>query len=1084
MLHGMLRSGAAFFLLFPFWDAAPMADHQNGSAKASASGIAYKIDLDNFRKRLKGFYSHWREHKSELWAASDVVAIATPPPSEDLRYLKSSALNIWMLGYEFPETIMVFMNRQIHFLCSQKKANLLGTLKKSAKEAVSADVVIHVKAKNDDGTGLMEEILLAIRTQLKSDSVVIGYIAREAPEGKLLETWSEKLRSSGFQLSDVTNGFLELFAVKDDSELTCVKKAAYLTSSVMKYFVVPKLEKIIDEENKVSHSSLMDDTEKVILDPLKVKVKLKAENVDICYPPIFQSGGEFDLKPSASSNDDDLYYDPTSVILCAIGSRYNNYCSNVARTFLIDANPTQSKAYEVLLKAHDAAIATLKSGNKVSAAYQAAVAVVEKEAPEILLHLTKSAGTGIGLEFRESGYSLNSKNDRVVKAGMVFNVSLGFQNLQAQTKNPKTEKFSLLLADTVVVVGGGKPPEVLTQACSKAVKDVAYSFNEDGEEDERTKAKPELNGEPLLSKATLRSDHQEMSKEELRRQHQAELARQKNEETARRLAGGGSATGDGRGPAKASSDLIAYKNVSDIPYSKEPVIQVDQKNEAILLPIYGNMVPFHVATVKSVTSHQDNRTSTIRIIFNVPGTPFTPHDANSLKYQGAIYLKEITFRSKDPRHSSEVVQQIKTLRRQVTSRESERAERATLVTQEKLQLATNRMKLMRLPDLWIRPAFGGRGRKLTGTLEAHVNGFRYSTSRPDERVDIMYGNIKHAFFQPAEREMITLLHFHLHNHIMVGNKKTKDVQFYVEVMDVVQTLGGSRRSAMDPDEIEEEQRERDRKNRINADFQTFVTKVHDHWSQPQFKGLDLEFDQPLRELGFHGVPHKSSAFIVPTSTCLVELIETPFLVITLSEIEIVNLERVGLGQKNFDMAIVFKDFKRDVLRIDSIPSSSLDSIKEWLDTTDLKYYESRLNLNWRPILKTIIDDPEKFIEDGGWEFLNLEASDSDTDNSVESDQGYEPSDAEPESDSEDEDSESESLVESDEDEEEDSEEDSEEEKGKTWEELEREASNADREKGDESDSEEERRKRKTKSFGKSRAPESRGASFNKRPKLR
>ncbi|EAZ42674.1 hypothetical protein OsJ_27240 [Oryza sativa Japonica Group] len=364
-----------------------------------------------------------------------------------------------------------------------------------------------------------------------------------------------------------------------------------------------------------------------------------------------------------------------------------------------------------------------------------------------------------------------------------------------------------------------------------------------------------------------------MSKEELRRQHQAELARQKNEETARRLAGVGSGSGDGRGPSRSSNELVAYKNVNDVPYARELVIQVDQKNEAVLLPIHGSMVPFHVSTVKSVTSHQDNRTCTIRIFFNVPGMPFS-NDSN-LKSQGAIYLKEITFRSKDPRHSSEVVPQIKTLRRQVASRESERAERATLVTQEKLQLASNRNKPVRLSDVWIRPAFGGRGRKLTGTLESHVNGFRYSTSRADERVDIMYGNVKHAFFQPAEKEIITLLHFHLHNHIMVGNKKTKDVQFYVEVMDVVQTLGGNRRSALDPDEIEEEQRERDRKNRINMDFQNFVNKVNDHWSQPQFKGLDLEFDVPLRELGFHGVPYKASAFIIPTSTCLVELIETP-----------------------------------------------------------------------------------------------------------------------------------------------------------------------------------------------------------------
>ncbi|MQL95550.1 hypothetical protein Taro_028222 [Colocasia esculenta] len=1060
-----------------------MADQRNGASKPPAGTAgAYTIDMGNFVKRLKAFYGHWKEHRADMWGGSEAIVVATPPSSEDLRYLKSSALNIWLLGYEFPETIMVFMSKQIHFLCSQKKASLLETVKQSARDAVGADIVMHVKGKNDDGTAAMDDMLRAVRAHSKSDSPVIGHIAREAPEGKLLETWVEKLKGSGFQLGDVTNGFSELFAVKDERELTYVKKAAYLTSSAMKNFVVPKLEKIIDDEVKISHSSLMDDTEKAILEPIKVKVKLKPENVDICYPPIFQSGGEFDLKPSATSNDENLYYESTSVIICAIGSRYNSYCSNVARTFLIDANPMQSKAYEVLLKAQDAAIAALRPGNKVSAAYQAATSIVEKEASELLPNLTKSAGTGIGLEFRESGLSLNAKNDRVLKAGMVFNVSLGIQNLQAHIKNPKTQKFSLLLADTVIITE--KSPEVLTSPCSKAVKDVAYSFNDDEEEEERPKRKAEATPmEVLPSKATLRSDNQEMSKEELRRLHQAELARQKNEETARRLAGGGSGSGDGRGAARSSGELIAYKNVNDIPQSRDLVIQVDQKNETILLPIYGSMVPFHISTVKSVNSNQDNRTCTIRIIFNVPGGPFAPApDANSLRNQNAIHLKEITFRSKDPRHSSEVVQLIKTLRRQVASRESEKAERATLVTQEKLQLSGAKMKPMRLSDLWIRPSFGGRGRKLSGTLEAHVNGYRYSTSRPEERVDIMYGNIKHAFFQPAEKEMITLLHFHLHNHIMVGNKKTKDVQFYVEVMDVVQTLGGGRRSAMDPDEIEEEQRERERKNRINMEFQNFVNKVHDHWGQPQFKGLDLEFDQPLRELGFHGVPHKASAFIIPTSSCLVELIETPFLVITLSEIEIVNLERVGFGQKNFDMAIVFKDFKKDVMRIDSIPIASLDGIKEWLDTTDIKYYESRLNLNWRPILKTITDDPEKFIEDGGWEFLNMEASDSDSENSEESDQGYQPSDMEPDSVSEEEADDSESLVESDEEEEEDSEEDSEEEKGKTWEELEREASNADREKGDESESEDERRRKKAKAIGKSRIPQRSVPA--KRPKMR
>ncbi|XP_065867180.1 FACT complex subunit SPT16-like [Euphorbia lathyris] len=1054
------------------------ADQRNPSGGQNA----YNINTDKFKVRLGLLYSHWKEHKDELWSSADALAIATPPPSEDLRYLKSSALNVWLLGYEFPETIMVFMNKQIHFLGSQKKISLLESVRKPAQNVAGGiDLVMHVKAKGDDGTASMEAIFRAIRSQ--SNANVVGYIAKEAPEGTLLESWAEKLKAAGFeQLADVTGGFSELLAMKDSDETLSLKKAAYLSTSVMNNVVIPKLENVIDEEKKITHSALMDEAEKAIMDPAKAKAKLKADNCDICYPPIFQSGGEFDLKPSAASNDEHLYYDPASIIIVAIGARYNNYCSNVARSFLIDANKMQSNAYEVLLQAQEAAIDALRPGNKISGAYRAAVKIVEREAPDLVPHLTKSAGTGIGLEFRESGLNINAKNDRVINADMVFNVSLGFQNLQNPTNNPKVKNFSLLLADTVIVTQTN--PDVVTSKCSKALKDVAYSFSEE-EEEVHVQKKPRLNGtENIVSKTTLRSDTGEISKEEIRRQHQAELARQKNEETARRLAGVGSAGGDSRATTKTSSDLASYKNVNDLPTVRDVMIQVDQKNESVLLPIYGSMVPFHVATIRTVSSQQDtSRSCYIRIIFNVPGTPFSAQDANSLKNPGAIYVKEVSFRSKDPRHISEVVQQIKTLRRHVMARESERAERATLVTQEKLQLAGNRFKPIRLTDLWIRPVFGGRGRKLPGSLEAHVNGFRFSTSRSDERVDVMFGNVKHAFFQPAEREMITLLHFHLHNHIMVGNKKTKDVQFYVEVMDSIQTLGGGKRSAYDPDEIEEEQRERDRKNKINMDFQSFVNRVNDLWSQPQFGGLDLEFDQPLRELGFHGVPFKTSSFIVPTSSCLVELIETPFLVVTLGEIEIVNLERVGLGQKNFDMTIVFKDFKRDVLRIDSIPSTSLDGIKEWLDTTDIKYYESKLNLNWRQILKTITDDPQSFIDDGGWEFLNLEASDSDSDGSEDSDRGYEPSDVEPESESEDEDSDSASLVESDEDEEEeDSGADSEEEKGKTWEELEREASNADREKGNESDSEEERNRRKMKALGKSRAPPS--SSMAKRSRFR
>jgi nucleosome binding factor SPN SPT16 subunit len=69
--------------------------------------------------------------------------------------------------------------------------------------------------------------------------------------------------------------------------------------------------------------------EAAITEPTKIGVKLKAENCDIAYPPIFQSGGKFDLKLSAASDEANLAQE--GVITVAIGTRYASYCANIAR---------------------------------------------------------------------------------------------------------------------------------------------------------------------------------------------------------------------------------------------------------------------------------------------------------------------------------------------------------------------------------------------------------------------------------------------------------------------------------------------------------------------------------------------------------------------------------------------------------------------------------------------------------------------------------------------------------------------------------------------------------------------------------
>ncbi len=54
-----------------------------------------------------------------------------------------------------------------------------------------------------------------------------------------------------------------------------------------------------------------------------------------------------------------------------------------------------------------------------------------------------------------------------------------------------------------------------------------------------------------------------------------------------------------------------------------------------------------------------------------------------------------------------------------------------------------------------------------------------------------------------------------------------------------------------------------------------------------------------------------------------------------------------------------------MLRIDAIPTKKLDTIRDWLVSVKIKYFESKLNLSWKPILKSIMEDPEGFVEQVG-----------------------------------------------------------------------------------------------------------------------
>jgi nucleosome binding factor SPN SPT16 subunit len=116
--------------------------------------------------------------------------------------------------------------------------------------------------------------------------------------------------------------------------------------------------------------------EAIIFDPSKIGVKVSSELVEICFTPIIQSGGKYDIKVSAQSNADILSSD---IIICSLGARYKNYCANVSRTFIVDAPPKVEKTYATLIGLYDACLDQMVPGHELKDVIEAARAFLTKK---------------------------------------------------------------------------------------------------------------------------------------------------------------------------------------------------------------------------------------------------------------------------------------------------------------------------------------------------------------------------------------------------------------------------------------------------------------------------------------------------------------------------------------------------------------------------------------------------------------------------------------------------------------------------------------------------------------------------------
>ena len=372
---------------------------------------------------------------AKVWASANSLCLNRGPVDDESSYQKSVLLHQWIFGYELPDTVILLTREgKFYMLATKKKCDFM----KEASENIPKQSPIknmHLLLRNKEDSNAENYETLSKASGLGKEDCILGVILKEremnVSGGGLLGPWEAKLteaqEAKEVTLVDAAPGLSFAMSIKDESELELLKRSSILSNKIMKHGYIKKMEEIIDSEKAITHEELAQVVEEILENPTKIGLKVASDDVQSCYYPIIQSGGTYDLKASAQSTTDNLSHD---IILVSLGARYRNYCSNIGRTYLVDPPKKVSESYELLLEMHEVCLTALKPGNPAKSVYRAAVDFLKERDAKLVENLPKNLGFATGLDFRDSNFILSQKNSATIREGMVFCLSVGFQNLK------------------------------------------------------------------------------------------------------------------------------------------------------------------------------------------------------------------------------------------------------------------------------------------------------------------------------------------------------------------------------------------------------------------------------------------------------------------------------------------------------------------------------------------------------------------------------------------------------------------------------------------------------------------------------
>jgi nucleosome binding factor SPN SPT16 subunit len=224
----------------------------------------------------------------------------------------------------------------------------------------------------------------------------------------------------------------------------------------------------------------------------------------------------------------------------------------------------------------------------------------------------------------------------------------------------------------MVSLSKGKGAELLTKM-GKNITDIAYNVNDDDGSDEGNSDGDESDLDAALAKKLARETEEanggrrskrlaqgsSMSTEAAestaeRERRQIKLMIRRNEDRVREIARDNLKSKGKKDAEDIAQELETYKTPREYPGNVQPnQVKVDMVNQCVLLPIFGNPVPFHISTIKNVVLPDPDNATLLRINFYTAGMAVgkdAPANTAKLVQKYAPYasfIRELTFRSLD-----------------------------------------------------------------------------------------------------------------------------------------------------------------------------------------------------------------------------------------------------------------------------------------------------------------------------------------------------------------------------------------------------------------------------------------------------